>query len=57
MQTQRETRRALERLAASLLARLIHAPLTRLRTEAEEGNAPYYADAIAEIFGLVEDDE
>ena len=52
-----ETRRALERLATSLLGRLIHGPLTRLRTEAEEGNAPYYADAIAEIFGLTEDDD
>ncbi|MBW2280693.1 MAG: glutamyl-tRNA reductase [Deltaproteobacteria bacterium] len=52
-----ETRRAMERLATSLLGRLIHAPLTRLRTEAEEGNAPYYADAIAEIFGLTEEDD
>jgi glutamyl-tRNA reductase len=45
------------RLAESLLARLLHEPLTRLRAEAEEGNAPYYADAIAEIFGLREDDD
>ena len=48
---------ARRRLAESLLARLLHEPLTRLRTEAEEGNAPYYADAIAEIFDLLEDDE
>lgn len=51
-----ESLRAIERLAESLLARLLHEPLTRLRAEAEEGNAPYYADAVAEIFGL-EDDE
>ena len=29
----------------------------QLRTEAEEGNAPYYADAVAKIFRLLEDDE
>ena len=52
-----ETRRVLERLAGSLLARLLHGPITRLRTEAEEGNAPYYADAVAKIFRLQEDDE
>ncbi len=52
-----EARRGLERLAGALVARMLHEPLTRLRAEAEEGNAPYYADAIAEIFGLVEEDE
>jgi glutamyl-tRNA reductase len=55
--TDAETRRVLERFAESLLARLLHAPLTSLRTEAEEGNAPYHADAVAEIFRLLEDDE
>lgn len=52
-----EARHAIERLAESLLARLLHGPLTHLRAEAEEGNAPYYADAIAEIFGLGEEDD
>jgi glutamyl-tRNA reductase len=50
-------RAALERLAAAVVARLLHAPLERLRAEAEEGGGAYIADALRELFGLDEEDE
>ena len=52
-----ETREVLERMARAITAKLLHGPLECLRSEAEEGVAPYYADAVREIFGLTEEDE
>jgi hypothetical protein len=40
---------------AALVAKLLHRPLERLRREADQGAAPYYAEALRELFGL--DDE
>jgi glutamyl-tRNA reductase len=47
-----ETQRALERLARDVAGQLLHTSLARLRAEAEEDGASYYADAVREIFGL-----
>ncbi len=52
-----ETEQAAERMAQAIVAKLLHRPLQRLRAEAEEGRAPYYADAVREIFGLSKEDE
>ncbi len=45
-------RAVLERLAAGVVAHLLHTPLERLRAEAEEGSGPYIADALRELLGL-----
>ncbi len=52
-----ETEQAAERMAQAIVAKLLHRPIERLRAEAEEGRAPYYADAVREIFGLSKEDE
>lgn len=52
-----EIREALARLAEGIANKLVHRALERLRAEAEEGSAPYFADAAREIFGLQEEDE
>ncbi len=41
-----------EDLAASLVARLLHDPATRLRAEAGNGHAAAYADALSALFRL-----
>jgi glutamyl-tRNA reductase len=43
------------RAAQAVVAKLLHRPLERLRREADQGAAPYYAEALRELFGL--DDE
>ncbi len=50
-------RAALERLAEGVVARLLHAPLERLRSEAEESGGAYVADALRELFRLDEEEE
>ncbi len=52
-----DARPALEKLAASLVAKLLHDALERLRDEAEDGRGHYFADAVRELFGLGEDEE
>jgi glutamyl-tRNA reductase len=52
-----EERAALSRLAEGLVARLLHAPLERLRAEAEEGEGPYFAHAARALFGLEDPEE
>jgi glutamyl-tRNA reductase len=53
-----EQRAALERMADAIVARLLHVPLLRLRSEAEEGEGAYLADAARALFGLeTEEDE
>jgi glutamyl-tRNA reductase len=52
-----ELREALNRMADSIVAKLIHRPVESLRAEAEEKLGPYYSDAVREIFGLSEDSE
>jgi glutamyl-tRNA reductase len=47
-----ELEAALERAASSIVAKLLHRPLERLRSEAEEGGGAYYAEAIRDLFGL-----
>jgi glutamyl-tRNA reductase len=42
----------LERAAESIVAKLLHRPMERLRAEAEEGGGAYYAEAIRDLFGL-----
>ena len=44
-----------ERVAQALVAKLLHHPLERLRREADQGAALYYAEALRDLFGL--DDE
>ena len=46
----------LERLAQAIVAKLLHRPLERLRREASSGAAPYYSEALRELFGLEEED-
>ncbi|MFQ5513815.1 MAG: glutamyl-tRNA reductase [Myxococcota bacterium] len=53
-----DRKEALERMAAGIVAKLLHEPLTRLREEGDSDAAPYYAEAIQRLFGLdVEEDE
>lgn len=52
-----ETRAALERLADDVVAKLLHEPMARLRDEAENGGAAYYAEAVRTLFALEEEDE
>jgi glutamyl-tRNA reductase len=47
-----ELEAALERATSSIVAKLLHRPLERLRNEAEEGGAAYYAEAVRDLFGL-----
>ena len=47
-----ELEAALERATASIVAKLLHRPLERLRSEAEEGGGVYYAEAVRDLFGL-----
>jgi glutamyl-tRNA reductase len=47
-----ELEAALERATASIVAKLLHRPLERLRAEAEEGGGAYYAEAVRDLFGL-----
>ena len=52
-----EARQALERAAHRIARKLLHAPLQKLRGEAEQERGPYYAEAVREIFELPEEDE
>jgi glutamyl-tRNA reductase len=45
---------AVEGLATSLVARLLHEPAVRLRAEAGNGHAAAYAEALRELFGVAE---
>jgi len=47
----------LERLAQAIVAKVLHQPLELLRREAANGGAPYYAEALRELFGLEEEDK
>jgi glutamyl-tRNA reductase len=47
-----ELEAALERATASIVAKLLHRPLERLRSEAEEGGGAYCAEAVRDLFGL-----
>ena len=46
-----------ERVAESLVAKLMHRPLARLRGEAERGASLYYAEALRDLFGLDDEDD
>ena len=46
-----------ERVAQAVVAKLLHRPLERLRREADQGAAPYYAEALRELFGLDDEEE
>jgi glutamyl-tRNA reductase len=50
------TRAALERMADAIAAKLSHRPIAQLRAEASEGQPPFLAEAVREIFGLEEDE-
>ncbi len=54
--TEQVGREALERLAEAIVAKILHRPLQRLRSEAEDGGA-YYAEAVRHLFGLEEEEE
>lgn len=54
--TSEEMREALDRLADAIAAKILHRPLQRLRSEAEDGSA-YYAEAVRHLFGLEEEEE
>jgi glutamyl-tRNA reductase len=41
-----------ELIAHSLVAKLLHRPLERLRREADQGSSLYYAQALRDLFGL-----
>ena len=45
------------RAAQAVVAKLLHRPLERLRREADQGAAPYYAEALRELFGLDDEEE
>ncbi len=45
----------IERLAAALVAKILHDPATRLRAEAGNGHAREYAEALRHLFALSED--
>ena len=45
------------RTAQAVVAKLLHRPLERLRREADQGAAPYYAEALRELFGLDDEEE
>jgi len=51
------TREALDRMADSIVAKLLHRPLDQLRSEAADQGPAYYAEAIREIFGLEEEED
>ena len=44
-------------MSDAIVAKLLHQPLERLRSEAETGAGPYYTEAVQRLFGLEEDDE
>ena len=46
-----------ERTAQSLVAKLLHRPLERLRREADRGASLYYAQALRDLFGLDDEEE
>jgi glutamyl-tRNA reductase len=50
-------RAELERMAAAIVAKLLHQPLEHLRREAEAGAVGYYAEALRALFGLEEEDD
>lgn len=45
------------RTAEAVVAKLLHRPLERLRREADQGGAHYYAEALRELFGLDDEEE
>jgi glutamyl-tRNA reductase len=45
-----------ERLAAAVMAKILHHPLERLHREAEEGGGDYLAAAVQALFALEEGD-
>jgi glutamyl-tRNA reductase len=46
-----------ERVADALVAKLLHRPFERLRREAAQGAASYYAEALRELFALDEEED
>jgi glutamyl-tRNA reductase len=47
----------IERLGESIVNKLLHGPLVRLRDEAAAGTGLYYADAVRRLFGLEDEEE
>lgn len=50
-------KRVVETLTASIVGRLLHEPTLRLKELAGDGDGPYYAAALRELFALEEDDD
>jgi len=55
--TSPETREAIERMADTIVAKLLHRPLDQLRNEAADQGPAYYAETVREIFGLEEEED
>lgn len=47
-------REELDRLSRSIVAKLLHGPSARLRTETDPGQCRHYVSALQQLFGLVE---
>jgi len=52
-----DSQEAFERMAETIVAKLLHRPLKQLRAESEAGAGPYYAEAVRRLFGLELEDE
>jgi glutamyl-tRNA reductase len=48
---------ALERMADAIVAKVLHRPIAQLRAEAGEGQPPFLAEAVREVFGLEEEED
>ncbi len=52
-----DSQEAFERMAETIVAKLLHRPLKQLRAESEAGAGPYYAEAVRRLCGLELEDE
>jgi len=47
-----ETRRVIEAMAQSIVNKILHAPMVKLRDSSRAGHGPHWIESITELFGL-----
>jgi glutamyl-tRNA reductase len=52
-----ETRRAMEALSQSIVNKVLHAPMVKLRDSSRAGHGPRFIELISELFGLRSTDQ
>jgi glutamyl-tRNA reductase len=52
LHTDEETRRVVEALSQSIVNKILHAPMVKLRDSSRAGHGPRWIESISELFGL-----